>query len=275
MIYYSYLIDKYNNTNKRPTVEEYRDLYNYLPVYPRDIWCNDRYHGADINEYLVPTEFDIILYANRSFGDDSIADEINFDCGNIIGNNIDATFFDEIVEALRTFETRRNLYLMNEHAKGKTPMEYEHTSKLNDFDITDSSRMVMFNTVGEKMTEAKPNYRVSESFLMEFYGHDYEYYANEKTNRRNQVLNNFDILANVSSKEEWNIKIINWINRNIFDLANIGFYASNFPDVIFFGSNFSNSKVFPVGTVHRPSSSINPVEKISGISNIFKKFKKF
>ena len=276
MFYFSYLIDEYSSKT-RPTKDEYIDLYKHLPMQSGSIWGEDKYHIADVNGYLIPTKFNIILYADVPLNEKSLPSELNFECGSIIDNNINAHEFDRIVETIRCFETRRNLYLMNKAAHGKSVLEYSsYYDSLRNFDITsskDANRMMMFN-VASNTVEAKPNYRVSESFLQEFFGGNYEKYTNAKLNSINYGADNtpdlesFYLKTNVRTKEEWNTKIVNWINRNIYDLANIGFCNSNFPDIIFFSTTFSDRTSLPYGSVHKIKTNEN------NISKLFSRFKK-
>lgn len=265
MFYYSAALTTTNK--KRPTIYDYKTLYENFPVERDSVWGQDIYHYANVNKYLVPTEFNIILYANLPLGEKELIDELNFDCGFITNGGIDGEEFDRIVETIRCFETRRNLYMMNNHNKGYDVKEYRPASR-KDFDITNSSRMNAFDNFGI-LDESKPNYDVSESFLKEFYGHDYETYAKATYNTPNKVLYSFDLKTNVANHEEWNIKVTNWINKNIWGLANLGFYATNFPDIIFFNSSFSDAKNFPSGTVHKADSANNGI--FSSVTKFFKK----
>lgn len=271
MFYYSYMIDT-DTSKTRPTTRDYENLYRHFPMEAGDIWGSDKYHVATVNKYLVPIEFNIVLYATLPLTENVLPDELNFECGTILYNNIDPYEFDRIVETIRCFETRRNLYLMNRAANGKAVSEFKNYSM--NFDITNTNSIINMLNKSASLEAAKPNYRVSESFLKEFFGGTYDEYVELKAihEANGTSLTRDDFYTNVSNKEEWNTKIVNWINNNIFDLANIGFYASNFPDVIFFGSNFSNNNGLPTGMVHKVESITNSY--VGKISNIFNKFKK-
>lgn len=268
MFYYSYLMNE-NSPSKRPTVDDYKILYSHLPLDIKGIWAQDMYHAAETNEYLVPTKFCIRLYANLPIREKLFTEELCFNCGSIINGNINSAEFDSIVEGLRYFETRRNLYLMDQHQKGHNPKEYRHNLSMNSFDITTSNRMAIFNS-NDTTEDARPNYRVSESFLKEFYGHDYETYVNNKNNTLDGFVYNFNLKTNVTSIEEWNTKVVNWINRNIYDLANLGFYATNFPDIIFFDSGFSGSTSYPTGEVHKAFIPNSLKQESTGIFSFIK-----
>ena len=272
MFYYSYLITNDNTSKIKPTTKDYAELYKHLPMQPGDIWGSDRYHIAEVNEYLVPTKFNIVLYALLPLSENTLPDELNFECGEIIYHNINPQEFDRIVETIRCFETRRNLYMMNRVSNGKAVSEYKNNAE--NFNVNNPTSSIRMLHKSASIVDAKPNYRVSESFLREFFGGTYDEYVNAKYIREQngESLTRDDFSTDVNSKEEWNTKIINWINNNIYDLANIGFYASNFPDVIFFDDNFNDKTSLPIGRVHKVESSTTSYSK--KISNIFNKFKK-
>ena len=272
MFYYSYFINE-NSPVKKPSVDDYKMLYNYLPLDVPYVVANDRQHAGEINNYLVPTKSAIKLYAKTPISDKNLIDELSFDGGYIINGSISPNEFDRIVETIRCFETRRNLNMMVKHEEGHDTMEFGHIYNTNSFDITTSNRMAAFYNTEVNKVKSKPNYKVSESFLNEFYGADYKTYVND----RNNTITGLPVTIpkiNVTSIEEWNIKVTNWINRNISELANLGFYATNFPDIIFFNSGFSTSTAYPAGSAVSKAFVPNSAKKPKNTSSIFNFFKK-
>lgn len=269
MFYYSYFIDQ-DKPIKKPSVDDYKLLYSYLPTDATFVVANDKYHGAEINKYLVPTKFAIKLYAKVPLSEKNLADELSFKGGYVINGGISPSEFDRIVESIRCFETRRNLNMMNKHKEGQNLMEYEHIYRTDSFDITTSNRMSAFYTVEANMKESKPNYKVSESFLKEFYGADYKTYVKAKNSTTTGLLTSIPKM-NVRNIEEWNIKVTNWINKNIAELANLGFFATNFPDIIFFSSAFNEITPFPTGKSVSTAFEPNKTKKTFNFFTLFKK----
>ena len=87
MFYYSYFINE-NSPVKKPSVDDYKMLYNYLPLDVPYVVANDRQHAAEINNYLVPTKSAIKLYAKTPISDKNLIDELSFDGGYIINGSI-------------------------------------------------------------------------------------------------------------------------------------------------------------------------------------------
>ena len=252
------------NYNYKNASLNHNDLMRKLPLSSepsefeldmnRSIWIhsgmivpdNNREYSATVNEYLVPVDTNIVLYVKKSLFDSSCPDYLVFDMSEEsftwAGAESCSAFEQKLYDAvcvIRFLEDRRNAWLEDRIEKGlELPQDYDCWCK--DFDIRSNRSMACVL----KTKEARPNHIVSDSLVGNYHHTTADYYMEhwKEFTGAEQVY---------WSREDHNIDIVNWINRNRYDLANLGFYASNFPDVIFFANNPAwyerNNNDLPVG----------------------------
>ena len=184
----------------------------------------DPEYGAKVNGYLVPVNTEIVLHINKSALDRECPEYALFD----MFRNIER--LHDNVGIIRFLENRRNAWLEDRITKGLSlPQEYDCDTSF--FNITDRRfrDQVLFAKPGTR--EARPNHIVSERLIAHYLG---EWAVRDDSFINNPEKYERSWLNYYNNLEEFNMDLVNWINRNIYDLANIGFCGSTFPDVIHF-----------------------------------------
>lgn len=192
------------------------------------LYTNPEY-GAKVNEYLVPVNTNIVLWINKSALDRECPECVVFDMYGGMGR---PKYFIEklhdLVCVIRYLEDRRNAWLEDRIANGlDLPQEYDCNTGY--FDIRSSNMKVLFAEPGSR--EARPNHIISERLI--------EHYLGNMAAKDDSFINNPEEYVGkwinyYNNLGEFNMDLVNWINRNIYDLANLGFNGSTFPDVIHF-----------------------------------------
>ena len=197
---------------------------------------SDPEYGAKVNGYLVPVNTEIVLWINKHALDRECPEHVVFDMYGGMGRpEYFIEKFYDVVGVIRFLENRRNAWLEDRMAKGLSlPQEYDCDTSY--FDIRNNNMHVLFARPGTR--EARPNHIVSERLI--------EHYLGSMAARDDSFINNPEQyvgkwLHYFNNLEEFNMDLVNWINKNIYDLANLGFSGSTFPDVIHFDYSHRSS----------------------------------
>ena len=278
MSFYSVVNTLPKEANYRGNSLNHTDLLRKLPLSSQpeefeldrntSIWINsgmvvpdnNREYGARVNEYLVPVDTSIVLDINKSLLDRSVPNQLVFDMWSICGPwgaNIRA--FEEslyyAVSVIRDLEDRRNAWLEDRIEKGlELPQEYD--CWCNNYDIRGNRSM----GCAFRLREARPNHIVSDSLTNYYQRVPADYYMEHWQESCPEVI--------FYHREEANMHLVNWINRNRYELANLGFCGSNFPDIIYFANNLAwdeaNNHDLPVGRkVYKKVDNRTASEKMS------------